>query len=254
MWKSGLVSISFRNLTPEEIVKHCAKAGLAGIEWGGDVHVPHGKVKTAAEVRKLTVEAGLQVASYGSYYKAGVSEDQGLSFEAVLDSALELQAKVIRVWAGEKGSDVITADEYCKVVEDLLRIGDVAEKAGINVSMEYHRNTLTDTNDAVLRLKNDLKDSPVGFFWQPAVDESVAYRLSGLRDVKSKLANMHVFQWINGVQRCPLSDGIEEWTKYLAEAADVAGEHFALLEFIKDDSCEQLYRDAHTLNNLLTNL
>jgi sugar phosphate isomerase/epimerase len=254
MWKSGLVSISFRNLTPEEIVRHCAKAGLAGIEWGGDVHVPHGKTKIAADVHRLTVEAGLQVASYGSYYKAGVSEDQGLSFSAVLDSALELQTKVIRVWAGEKGSDVVTAEEYCKVVEDLLRIGELAKKNGINVSMEYHRNTLTDNNEAVLRLKNDLKDSPVGFFWQPAVDESAEYRLEGLKDVKEKLANMHVFQWTNGVQRCPLSDGIEEWTKYLAEAADVAGEHFALLEFIKDDSCEQLYQDALTLNNLLTSL
>lgn len=50
----GLVSITFRKLSPGEIVELVATAGLVGIEWGGDVHVPHGDFARAAEVRKLT--------------------------------------------------------------------------------------------------------------------------------------------------------------------------------------------------------
>ena len=42
MIKIGLVSISFRDLFPKQIVDMVAEVGLDAIEWGGDVHVPHG--------------------------------------------------------------------------------------------------------------------------------------------------------------------------------------------------------------------
>ena len=42
---TGLVSVTFRDKTPAEIVSEVKKAGLDAIEWGGDVHVPHGDVK-----------------------------------------------------------------------------------------------------------------------------------------------------------------------------------------------------------------
>ena len=58
----------------------------------------------AREVRGLTEAAGLTVAAYGSYYKAGHSEAAGLPFPQVLDTALALGAPVIRVWAGPAGS------------------------------------------------------------------------------------------------------------------------------------------------------
>ncbi len=41
MIKSGLVSITFRQLTCEQIVDLVSKAKLDAIEWGGDIHVPH---------------------------------------------------------------------------------------------------------------------------------------------------------------------------------------------------------------------
>ena len=40
MYHAGLVSISFRENSPEEIVKACVAAGLRYIEWGSDVHAP----------------------------------------------------------------------------------------------------------------------------------------------------------------------------------------------------------------------
>lgn len=36
----GLTSISFRGKTCTEVIGLAKKAGLDGIEWGGDVHVP----------------------------------------------------------------------------------------------------------------------------------------------------------------------------------------------------------------------
>ena len=46
-YRLGLVSVSFRPHTPEDILKAMQCAGLNYIEWGGDVHVPHGDEKTA---------------------------------------------------------------------------------------------------------------------------------------------------------------------------------------------------------------
>ena len=48
--KTGLVSVTFRELASREIVALVANAGLDGIEWGGDVHVPHGELSTARQV------------------------------------------------------------------------------------------------------------------------------------------------------------------------------------------------------------
>ncbi|HNC24059.1 MAG TPA: sugar phosphate isomerase/epimerase, partial [Opitutaceae bacterium] len=96
----GLVSVTFRALTPTQIVALVRQAGLRGIEWGGDIHVPHGNLARAREVREMTQEAGLSVAAYGSYYRAAQSEADGLAFEHVRATAVELGAPTIRVWAG----------------------------------------------------------------------------------------------------------------------------------------------------------
>lgn len=47
MMRTGLVSSTFRKLTPAEVVRRAAQAGLQGIEWGGDIQVPPARVDTA---------------------------------------------------------------------------------------------------------------------------------------------------------------------------------------------------------------
>ncbi len=98
----GLVSVTFRQLSVQDIVNLTARAGLDAIEWGGDVHVPHGDLNAARAARIATEHAGLRVAAYGSYYRAGHA-DTG-PFEDVLASAVELGAPCIRIWAGRQGS------------------------------------------------------------------------------------------------------------------------------------------------------
>ena len=145
----GLVSITFRNLSPQEIVDLVVKAGLSSIEWGGDIHVPHGDIAQAKKVRQQTLDAGLSVAAYGSYYRIGVSEGKGLPFASVLESAVALGAPTIRVWAGEKGSAETTAVERAAIVADAIRIAELAQAQNVAISLEYHGGTLTDTRDSV---------------------------------------------------------------------------------------------------------
>src|SRR5215212_11999351 len=100
MLTSGLVSVTFRPLAPREIVQLAAAAGLRGIEWGGDIHVPHGDLQAARAVRQITADAGLQVLAYGSYFRF----QPAAAFEPVLETALALGAPLIRIWAGSQPS------------------------------------------------------------------------------------------------------------------------------------------------------
>ena len=93
--KSGLVSVSFRQKTPLEICALCRKANLSAVEWGGDVHCP--PEADAAAIRAMTLDYGLEVSSYGSYYRVGQSLD---AFKANLETAVKLGAPVMRVWGG----------------------------------------------------------------------------------------------------------------------------------------------------------
>jgi 3-dehydroshikimate dehydratase len=147
MIHTGLVSVTFRSLSPQEIVALVAKAGLRGIEWGGDIHVPHGNVQRAKEVYHITSDAGLEIAAYGSYYRVGCEEKEGILFERVLDTAIALKAPVIRVWAGDRGSREADEEWWAKVIDETYRIGALTKESGITISFEYHGNTLTDTGD-----------------------------------------------------------------------------------------------------------
>ena len=138
----GLLSVTFRKLTPLEIVGLVRTAGLQVIEWGGDIHVPPGDAATAREVRRITEDAGLAVAAYGSYYRLCVGD--GPDFSAVLESAVALGAPEIRVWAGNKGTFESDEAHFQTVVAESLRLADFAQKAGIVIAFEFHGGTIND--------------------------------------------------------------------------------------------------------------
>jgi sugar phosphate isomerase/epimerase len=250
----GLVSITFRKLSVEEIVALVKKSGLSGIEWGGDVHVPVGYIEEAERVCALTESAGLKVAAYGSYYRAGVSENEGMEFASVLETAVALGAPVIRVWAGNKASDDIAREERNAIVDDLKRICNMAEEKAIGVSCEYHCNTLTDTTESAVRLLEELKGSNVKFYWQPPNGQSLEYCFDGFEKVAENVTNIHTFHWAveDGKNiRKPLADGRGLWIKYLALAAKIEGERFALIEFVENDEPDNFIADAKILKSWL---
>ena len=70
MRPTGLLSVTFRSLPFERIIDLTVQAGLDGIEWGGDVHVPPGELKLAERIGQAARGAGLVNFSYGSYWRA----------------------------------------------------------------------------------------------------------------------------------------------------------------------------------------
>ncbi|HHX01159.1 MAG TPA: TIM barrel protein [Firmicutes bacterium] len=248
MIKPGLVSITFRKLSVQEIAHLAAKAELVGIEWGGDVHVPHGDVDTARAVKKLTADAGLEVAAYGSYYRC----DDNIPFGSVLKTAVALGAPLIRVWAGTKGSANTSAEERAEIVENVRKIADMAATEGIKIAFEYHGKTLTDEVASTIQLLQEVDHSNVYTYWQPLPTHSLAERLTGLEQVKPWLTNLHVFSWTDQRERLPLAEGESFWQQYFSVIKDRRQQHYAMIEFVKDDKPEHLLEDAKTLHQWLT--
>jgi len=253
MIRSGMASVTFRDLAPPEIVDVARRAGLQAIEWGGDVHVPHGDLERAREVGALTRDAGLEVASYGSYYRVGCRGGDDPSFDEVLETALALDAPAIRVWAGERGTADAGPHWWTTVVNDTRHIAGLASGAGLPIAFEFHGHTLTDSAESAERLMQQVDHPNVSCYWQLDRLLSPAARLEGLRRIAPWLANLHVFYYRGG-QQAALAEGADEWRQYLAHAAAQGGDRYALLEFVEDGRPENLERDAATLIDLLAEL
>ena len=250
---TGLVSVTFRQLSPEGIVRLAKENGLELVEWGGDVHVPHGDFAHASEVGAITRNAGLRVAAYGSYYRIGVSEKEGLSFESVLKTAQALGAPVIRVWAGNKGSDEADDAYWKSVCDDARRIASMADAAGVKVALEFHGNTLNDTPEAARRLWRELEGTGLLSLWQPLPTLDRAGQDESLSVVLPRLSHIHVFQWRPGppITRHPLAEGESEWSHWLSVIRGGGGVIPALLEFVENDDPAVFPAEASTLHSLL---
>jgi sugar phosphate isomerase/epimerase len=187
MLLTGLVSVTFRKKTADEIIDIALKAKLDGIEWGGDVHVPPGDLANAEKIYNNCKKAGLKILSYGSYYNC-VSENR--DFNAVLNTAIMLNAPNIRVWAGNKNSDVIDDETRNAIINDIRSIADEAAEHSINISLECHGNTLTNTPESAVKLIREVDRSNVYLYWQPNQYMDKNYNLNSLRLINPYLSNI----------------------------------------------------------------
>ena len=245
MFQSGLCSITFRHLPAQEIAVLAGKATIDVIEWGGDIHVPHGNVKVAREVRRMTLDAGCNPRSYGSYFHVGA--DAPDAFQPLVDTAVALGAANIRVWAGKQGSrDADAAYRDC-VVTASQAIADMAAQAGLTISYEFHSNTLTDTSASAVDLLQRVDRRNVRCYWQPVMESALDAGAADLRAVLPWLSNIHAYCWLPGGERRPLEEGEADWVAYLGIAADAPGDRAVLLEYVRNDDPVAFLRDAITL-------
>ena len=241
MRPTGLLSVTFRKMSVEEIIELTARAGLNGIEWGGDVHVPPGELKLAGRIGQATRSAGLVNFAYGSYWRADREP------EMVAETAEALGAQWIRIWAGVHSSEACTPEERSRTVENLKTLCRRVPKR-MNVAAEWHCNTLTDTASSALQLLNEVGEKNFTCYFQR--ENRADDRRDNLEDLlrlpPDKLQAVHVHYCV-GRERLPLSDGAEEWQELLAHIPESIP---ALLEFVRGDSAEQYLKDAAVLKKL----
>ena len=226
------------------------RGGVEGIEWGADVHVPPGDVVSAESIAKHTRDAGLAMPSYGSYYVLGGKEGQA-PFDAVLDSALALGCRIIRVWPGHGASADAGEADRRRIADDGQRVAGLAAAHGLKIATEWHGNSLTDCAVSAQALFDAVAHPGFGTYWQPPQGMPVDDCLLDMETALPRLLGLHVFAWDTQTRaRLPLAEGHEVWQRCLAKAA-AAGGVFAMLEFVRENSPEQFLADAAVLREWL---
>ncbi len=248
MLQAGLCSVTFRQLAVFEIVDLVADTGLAGIEWGGDVHVPHGELDRARQTKRLCADCGLTIAAYGSYYRLGERND--FDVDALLDTAEALGAPLIRVWPGKQGSADADADYRKYVADDARALLEAATGRNLRLAVEYHGNSLTDTPAAAADFLRAVDHPRLSTYWQMVRHRSQSGNLADLKQILPWLSNLHTFFYADGNQ-VPLAAGKPFWKEVLGT---VGGDRWVLLEFVAGGDPEQFRQDAATLTEILKDI
>lgn len=260
MWKTGVCSISFRKHSIEEIVRAAAEAGLDGIEWGSDVHVPSGDTEMALKARAVTEKAGLQCLSYGGYYRLGCGTQE--EFEGLLACAEAMGVRDVRIWGGKKGSTELNGEDWAALVSEAKDCADKAQARGMVLSLECHNWTLTDEWHTAKKFIDEVNSPALRMYWQPNQYRSEEYDLEALTELVGTVTNVHVFSWgymdlseqNPELVRLPLADHSDMWARrlnILEEQLRADEEHSFILEFMHDDNIETLKETAAVLNGWL---
>ncbi len=250
MFTTGLVSVSFRQESPETIIAAVCAAELGGIEWGGDVHVPCGDFATAERVGRLTREAGLCVAAYGSYYRIGTNADVKTAFDTTLQTAKKLGAPVVRVWCGTEGSADTPPERRAALTAEAKAMAAMAEAYGITITLECHGGTLTDDYHSAVDFVRAVGHPRLRMYWQPNQFRDHAYNCEAAAALAADTVNLHVFHW-DSKRTYPLADGTADWRDYLAVFRQTGQTYGLLLEFMHDGRLESLPATAATLRSWL---
>jgi len=253
--RPGLCSVTFRALTPEAVIALAAENGVAAIEWGGDVHVPRGDLARARVVATACADAAIDACSYGSYVRAG--EDGARSeFDTALATATALGAGNIRVWAGRANRATAGDRAMATAAADLAYMADAAQARDITVSVEYHRNSLTERVDDTLALLGAAAARNLFTYWQPVPGRGLQQWQSELAQLAPHLGDVHVFHWITSSgseRRRPLTEGAADWRALIAawqSAPRWPHPRRAFLEFVRNDDPNQFQDDMAQLRTL----
>ena len=237
----GLVSVSFRKLTPEAVLQATKQAGLTCIEWGSDVHAPCGDAQQLRKIAALQQTYGIKCCSYGTYFRLGVTPMKELP--GYIAAAKTLGTDVLRLWCGNRAPEKYTPEERQELFGQCRQAAVLAEAEGVTLCMECHMTTYTETKEGALELMQAVNSRVFRMYWQPnqfrTIEENIAYASL----LKPYVHHIHVFQW-KGRERFPLATGVQEWQQYLQI---LAPQHGLLLEFMPNDDVSELPGEAETL-------
>jgi len=245
MFETGLVSVSFRKLSPQEILTAAAKAGLKWIEWGSDVHAPYHDAARLAEIAGLQKAAGIGCCAYGTYFRLGIHDPEEL--HGYIRAAKILGTHILRLWCGDRSPTEYTPEDLDRLYGQCRQAAKIAENAGVNLCMECHNWTLTETAESAHALMQAVNSPAFQMYYQPNQYKSVEENIRYAKLLAPYTVNIHIFNW-QGDAKFPLAEGLAPWREYLS---CFTGHHKLLLEFMPDGRIESLPTEAAALLELI---
>lgn len=244
MYKTGLASIAFRHLSVEQIIEAAKNAGLTYIEWGSDVHAPKDDLENLDRVAKLTREAGLEISSYGTYFKTSSNAP-----EEILDyitAAKRLGTNILRVWCFTTADPVEKERRY----EVCRRVAEIAEENGVVICAECHSDTMTDNAESSLELMQKVNSPAFGMYWQAHEYFTAEENLEFIKAVVPYVTNVHVYNG-QGQEMLMLKQAEDAWEQYVKV---LGGDRIYLLEHLPGHDETLLPAQADTLRRILNTL
>ena len=245
--KIGIVSVTFRNESIESVFEYAKKAGIDGIEWSvGENHILEGDMTRINFVKKLSKEYGIEIFSLASYcYMYDFDE-----CVKTLETAREMSAPVIRIWAGKKGSDVCSKEEYDIIVENTQKMAELAKRYSIKLCFEYHPNTLTDNADEAVKLIQRINKENVGLYWQMQGNLSFEENKKAFEKVKPYVfGNVHLNNYDAQKGYGALEEIYEDICGYFGNTGEC--DYNLMIEFVKGASFESLVADVNTVRRVI---
>jgi len=241
-YKTGLVSVSFRDKTPREILEKMKEAGLFYIEWGSDVHcVP----ESAKEIFNLQKEYGIECSSYGTYFRLGVTPIEKL--KQYIDAAKILGTNILRLWCGDKNSQDYSESEKEALFAECKAAERIARENSVVLCMECHNKTYTNKKESALELMQTVGSPHFKMYWQPGQYTSVSENIAYATLLSPHTEHIHVFNW-KEKEKYTLRSAKDIWQEYLA---CFEGKRTLLLEFMPDGRIETLKTEADALKEII---
>lgn len=244
-YQPGLVSVSFRKHSPEEIIKAARDAGLSCIEWGSDIHAPCRDTARLSEIVRLQKEYGVTCSSYGTYFRLGVTPLTELP--DYIAAAKTLGTNILRVWGGTKKGADMTPEELAAFTDTCKQAAAMAEEAGVILCTECHMLSVTETPDYGAALMEAVNSPAFRTYWQPFQWLDAEGSLAVAKAYAPFAQHIHVFNW-RGNGKFPLAEAVEDWRAYLSVLPPPRA---LLLEFMPDDRIETLPAEAEALRAII---
>ena len=244
----GLVSVSFRPHTSEEILEAVKDTCLSFIEWGSDVHAPCHDTARLYEIAQLQRKYGISCSSYGTYFRLGETPIGEL--ESYIAAAKILGTDILRVWCGNKRGDEYSDAERQGFIEECKAAAKIAAENGVKLCMECHRGSYTQRLADALALMREVDSPAFRMYWQPFQWQTEEENLVYAEAIAEYTEHIHVFQW-KCDKRFSLHDGIEEWRGYLGKFDTP---RTLLLEFMPDDKITTLESEVKALRTIIGEL
>lgn len=240
-FRQGLVSVSFRQHTPREILEAMRTAGLSCIEWGSDVHAPCRDTARLSVLAALQNEYGIECCSYGTYFRLG--ETPLAELTDYIAAAKCLGTDVLRLWCGRKSGADFTEDEKSALLEQCKEAASIAEANSVTLCMECHKKTFTERCEDAVWLMQAVGSPHFRMYWQPFQWLEPQENLQIAKALAPYAVHLHVFNW-RGEEKLPLFDAADTWRDYLSAFSKP---RTLLLEFMPDGKLETLCREADAL-------
>lgn len=241
----GLVSISFRQHSPKEILDAVKAAGLSCVEWGSDVHAPFHDIEQLRKIAEMQKEYGIFCSSYGTYFRLGETPIDELSDH--ITAAKILGTDILRLWCGRKSGNDMTSEERNTLLDVCCSAARIAEASGVTLCLECHKKTFTENPDDAVRLMQSVNSPSFRMYWQPFQWQTSEQNNENAKKIAPFAEHIHVFNW-RGSEKLPLTDAVGDWKEYIKAFSTP---RTLLLEFMPNGTIEELVQEAESLRTII---